>query len=126
MKLPKAKPAVIKAVQPSATLEIEGQKYQLVYDYNAIADAETVCGGQVNLLHGVSAMFLNTMSALQLRGLLYAALKPLQPDLTLSEAGALIKIHTMPAIMSAISEAWALSMPEVPPDPPAADAPIGA
>lgn len=120
----KQKAAAVKAVQPSATLEIEGQKYSLVYDYNAIAEAEAVCGGQVNLLHGISALFLNTMSALQLRGILYAALKPLQPDITLAEAGALIKINTMPAIMTAIGEAWALSMPEQPKEnPPGAAGP---
>ena len=40
--MPKEKPSVAKAVQPSATLEIDGVKFELLYDYNAIADAEIV------------------------------------------------------------------------------------
>lgn len=109
--MPKTKPAVISAVQPSATFEIDGKKLHLVYDYNAIAEAEAETGGTVNLLHGISALFLNTMSALQLRGLFYAALKPKQPTVTLAEAGSMIRINTLPQIMEAISAAWAASMP---------------
>src|ERR1700735_1433665 len=102
----KAKPSVVKAVQPSATLEIDGQKYELVYDYNAIAEAEIETGNGVNLLHGIAAFMLRTMSALQLRGILYASLKPRQPDITLQQTGALIRIDTMQAISKAVNEAW--------------------
>jgi hypothetical protein len=133
----KGKPSAAKAVQPSATLDIDGEKYQLVYDYNAIAEAEVETGNGVNLLHGISALFLNTMSALQLRALFYAALKPLQPyqpatgkapasGVSLAMAGRMIRIDTVPAIMAALSEAWSLSMPEVKTTPPAvAGSPTG-
>lgn len=136
--MPNEKPSVTRAVQPSATLEIDGEKYQLVYDYNAIAEAEVETGNGVNLLHGISALFLNTMSALQLRALFYAALKPLQPyrpatektpasGVSLAMAGRLIRIDTIPAIMTALSEAWNLSMPEARHNPPdaAGDPPTG-
>ena len=106
------KPPVTKAVKPSVTLEIEGEAYRLVFDYNAIADAETLAG--CNLLHGISASMFGTLSAAQLRGLLYAALKPEQPAITLKEAGDLIRIDRLPDIYRAISEAWAVSLPANP------------
>jgi hypothetical protein len=118
--MPKAKPSVVKAVQPSATLEIDGQKYELVWDYNQIAEAEIETGGGVNLLHGVAAFLLRTMSALQLRGLFYAALKSRQPEITIQQTGALIRIDTMQAISKAINEAWGTAMPEPDPNPPGA------
>lgn len=116
----KTKPAVVKAVQPSAKLEIDGKTYELVYDYNAIAEAEIETGNGVNLLHGIAAFMLRTMSALQLRGIFYAALKPRQPEITMQQAGAMIRITRMQAISSAITEAWGLAMPEPDPNPPAA------
>ena len=106
----KEKPSVAEAVQPSATLEIDGEKYELVYDYNAIAEAEILTGNSCNLLHGLVAP--SSISALQLRGLLLASLKPRQPALTMAEAGKLIRLDTIHSILRAIGEAWALSMPE--------------
>ena len=83
-------------MQPSATLEIDGEKYELVYDYNAIADAEILTGNSCNLLHGLVAP--SSISALQLRGLLLASLKPRQPALTMADAGKLIRLDTIHAI----------------------------
>ena len=71
------KAPVTGAVQKAAPLEIDGQTYQLVYDFNAIAEAERLCGA--NLLYGITAVFLNALTASQLRGLLYAALQSVQP-----------------------------------------------
>jgi hypothetical protein len=116
----KSKPSIVKSIQPSAKLEIDGRKYELVYDYNAIAEAEIETGNGVNLLHGIAAFMLRTMSALQLRGLLYAALKPRQPEITMQQTGALIRIDTMQAISAAINEAWGLAMPEAEANPPGA------
>ncbi len=121
----KAKAAIVKAVRRAAALEIDGEKYELVYDFNAIAEAETLCG--CNLLHGISAMFLNTMTALQLRGILYASLQPLQPGFSMDRIGQMIRIDTMPSIYKAIADAWSLSMPaaekEKSENPPVADEP---
>jgi len=74
--MPKEKSPVTQAVQPSATLEIDGEKYELVYDYNAIAEAEILTGNSCNLLHGLVAP--SSISALQLRGLLLASRDPLE------------------------------------------------
>lgn len=93
-----------------ATLEIDGKAYRLSYDFNAIAEAEKEAG--CNLLHGIAVILLRGMNAGQLRGLLYAALRQAHPKMTLSGAGRLIRIDTMPSITTAIIEAWNASLPE--------------
>lgn len=59
--------------------------YTMIYDFNAVADAEPVVG--LNLL---GAMATNVRSASQIRGLVYAFLHPANPELTLAEAGTLL------------------------------------
>lgn len=112
--MPKTSPLAAR-LKPAYALELDGEKYELVFDYNAVAEAEAETGGMVNLLHGI--LYLNSMSALQLRGLFYAALKPKQPKITLAEAGSLINLETMPLIMAGLAEAWKLSMPEAAKNP---------
>lgn len=114
----KKTPAVVKAVQPSATLEIDGQKYELVYDYNAIAEAEVATGGGCNLLHGLMAP--SSMTAVQMRGLFFAALRTRHEDLSIGEAGRLLRVDTIAEALRAIGESWALSMPEPKANPPKA------
>jgi hypothetical protein len=92
------------------TLEIDGKKYRLAADFNAIAEAES--GAGCNLLHGISATLMNTMNMAQLRGLLYALMLRDAPATTLADAGKLIRLDTMPDIVEKISTAFALSMPK--------------
>lgn len=107
----RTRPSQADPLTPSqyAALEIDGQSYKLAYDFNAIAEAEEAAG--CNLLHGISATLLNTMTAAQLRGLLYASLRRAQPNMTIAGAGSMIRLDTMPTIIEKISEAFALSMP---------------
>jgi hypothetical protein len=109
-----------------ATLELEGQTYKLAYSFNAVAEAELVA--KCNLLSGLEN--LHELSAIQLRGLLYAALSVAQPEITLSQAGEMIHPFTTPAraetitpISRALAEAYGLSMPEKKEDPPEAAPP---
>lgn len=99
-----------------AKLEIDGKAYKLAYSFNAIALAETAAG--CNLLGGLEN--LGALTALQFRGLLYAALSVAQPKMTIEEAGNLIRLDTKGAIANALAEAYQFSMPE---DPPQAEAP---
>ena len=98
------------AVDPTiqfSTLVIGEKAYKLAYSFNAIAEAEAVAG--CNLLSGL--LILHDLTALQLRGLLYAALTVAQPETTLDEAGKLITIDAMYAITEALAQAYSLSMP---------------
>jgi len=91
-----------------APLTLDGKTYQLAYSFNAIAEAERVAG--CNLLQGLEA--LGSLSALQLRGLLYAALKLASPKVTIEQAGSLIRLDTLSKVTAALAEAYQLSLPE--------------
>lgn len=102
-------------------ITIKGKTFDLCYDFNAVAEAEKLCGA--NLLQGIGGVILHTMTAAQFRGLFYAALIKAQPKMTIEAAGALMDMETMPEIREKLLEAYGVSMPEKTPDPPAADAP---
>jgi hypothetical protein len=110
-----------------AALDLEGKTYKLAYSFNALAAAEAAA--KCNLLAGLEN--LRDLSAVQLRGLLYAALSVAHPRMTVEDAGLMIHPFTTPArpetitpITRALAEAYGLSMPEdKKPDPPAGDDP---
>jgi len=111
-------------------LALGGRTYRLAYSFNAIAEAEHLAG--CNLLGGLEN--LENLTAIQLRGLLYAALvvaHPTIPDgdgqrpLTVEDAGLLVRLDTIGPITGALAEAYRLSMPEKKQDPPKAGAPAG-
>jgi hypothetical protein len=91
-----------------ADLTINGQSFRLCYSFNAIAIAESAAG--CNLLRGLES--LTDLSATQLRGLLYAALLVAQPEMTVEDAGRLIRLDTINPITAALAEAYSLSLPE--------------
>lgn len=91
-----------------STLLLDGEKYKLVYNFNAIAEAEENAG--CNLLGGLEN--LQNLTAIQLRGLLYAALGVAHPEITVTDAGRMIRLNTIAPITEALAEAYRLSMPE--------------
>ena len=115
-----AKSKAAEAATQAAVVPIDGTDYRLVYSFNAIAEAEE--RAKCNLLHGLSATLLNTMTAGQLRGMFYAALRANHADLTIDQAGGLIRLDTLPGIVKAIGEAFVLSMPDAKKNPTGAGA----
>jgi hypothetical protein len=110
--MPKPKTVAGTAADPTvrfAKLEMEGETYSLAYDFNAIATAEKLTG--VNLLGGLTR-WLQDLDAREYRGIFYAALLKAHPAMTVEEAGALIRLDTMPAINDAIVAAYRLSIPQ--------------
>src|SRR5689334_16781036 len=99
-----------------AKLELDGKTYSLCYDFNAIAIAESLCPGS-NLLHGL--LSLQQLNAVQLRGLLYAALLKAHPTITLYQAGEFVRLDRVEQICRAIAEAYGLSVekPQNPMEP---------
>ena len=103
-----------------ATLEIDGVKYSLAYDFNAICKIEELTG--VNLLEALESL-QNGLSASQLRGLFLAALEAgpeaafpgKTPRESLETAGELIRLDTLLPITKALSEAYNLSMASMEP-----------
>ena len=83
-----------------------GQDLRLAYDFNEICDAERACG--CNLLAALES--LKGLGAAQLRGLLYAALRPAHPIVTLQEVGTLIRVDTVLPITEAMAHAYQLAL----------------
>ncbi len=110
--MPTKKKAVKPAPNPTvkyAKLTLDGETYySLCFSFNAIAIAEQEAG--VNLLKALDN--LEDLSAAQFRGLLYAALTKAHPDMTLDDAGELVRLDTIPVISRALGQAYLNSLPE--------------
>jgi hypothetical protein len=81
------------------TLEGDPQPYILKFDFNEVCNAEAAAG--CNLMQALSGV---PITAAQTRGLLYACLKPANPQVLLSEAGALLS-KDMPTVLRYLMEA---------------------
>lgn len=101
-----------------STLSIDGVEYKLAYSFNSIAECEAE--SRCNLLEGLDS--LDSMNALQLRGLFYAALKPLQPLMTVEQAGDMIAVNGIVGVAAAVAVAYKLSLQRTA-DPPLAGPP---
>ncbi len=95
-------------IREYATLEVDGEQYQLCYDFRQFAEAERITGQ--SLLIG--DFNFDGMSMVRLRGLLYAALKSAHPDVTLEVAERMIRFDTASSVMDAIARANELSKPK--------------
>lgn len=102
-------PAIAR-IQPSAALEIDGETYRLLFDFNALAEAERLTGH--GLLRQHPAKYFRDLDAAGIRGFLYAALKAEHPQISVDAVGALLRVEFFQSIFGAISKAWILSMPE--------------
>lgn len=91
-----------------AKMALDGREWLFSFDFNAIAIAEAHTA--TNLFRALS--HLGDLSAAQFRGLLYAALLKAHPELTVEQAGSLIRIDTMGPLQETLAEAYILSLPE--------------
>jgi ubiquinone biosynthesis protein UbiJ len=85
---------------PNVELVMKGNTYQLVYDFNAVVQAEKITGA--NLLAAVTG----NLDAISLRGLLWAALLKTKPKITMDEVGEMITPSNLAVIHNAIITAW--------------------
>jgi hypothetical protein len=89
--------------QPATKLTIAGQEYSLVFDFEAIAEAEEITG--LALITGINAKTVNTPRISTIRGMLYAALRRRHAGLTYSEAAKLVAFHNFNLVWGAVLEA---------------------
>jgi hypothetical protein len=99
-------------VLPDVILRLGGVDRHLVFDFNAIVQAEKASG--LNLL---KAMF-SDMTAEHLRGLLWAAMLRETPTITIDEVGSMITFLNMGEIHAAIVAAWMASVRDADKDDP--------
>jgi hypothetical protein len=90
-----------------APLVIDGNTYQLCWDFRAIKQAEVAAGVDLFL-----SLELTNLNARQYSGLLYAATRKAHPEMSLIQTDELIRIDTLATIYAAITEAWIASVPK--------------
>jgi hypothetical protein len=92
---------------PSVSFVVKGEKYNLCFDFNAVAIVYQQTG--INLLDEGA---VSNPNPVVIRALLYAALLKNHPDMTVDAAGSLITLHNVTEIMTAVGNAWEASNPE--------------
>jgi hypothetical protein len=85
---------------PDVSVKIAGQTYQLVFSFNSICVVESLTG--INLLKAS----ISDVSAVNVRALLYAALLPTYPDMTLEAAGNMVTMRNVGTLHNALISAW--------------------
>lgn len=89
-------------------LEINGKTYDLIYDFEAIAQAEEETG--IPLLVGVN---WRRIGVRQIRAMLYASMLKAHPAVTTKMITPWIVPKNIPLITTALADAWMSSTPEI-------------
>jgi hypothetical protein len=98
----------------SVSLVLNGTKYNLVYDFNALVALEQATGR--NLLDG-SAWDLTKFNGNDVRSFFWAGLLADHPEITIIDAGKLLDMKTIGPVFEAIGKAWGISLPKKPAAP---------
>lgn len=106
-------------------LEVEGQRYELRYDWNAAAEYEVASRETISqTLEGLAA---GRLSAIALRAMLWAGLRANHREVSLEQAGDLISRAGRVAVVRVLSAAMRFYFPDAfageepradPPSPP--------
>ena len=97
-------------VAPTTELTLGGEKYQLLFTFDAVDTAETVLDRP--LLMGLSQRDIYTPKISTVRGLLYACMLHNRPDTTFDKVKALINQRNMSEVWNVVRNAWVLGMAE--------------
>jgi hypothetical protein len=96
--------------QPETTLSLGGLNYSLVFDFEAIADAEDLTGRA--LLTGLHAKDITAPTISLVRLMLYACLHAKQSKLTLDDVKALVTRKNIVEVWGKVLECWTAGMAE--------------
>jgi hypothetical protein len=97
-------------VAPSTSLTIGKAAFQLLFSFEAVAQAEDVLDRP--LLTGLRSRDISSPSINLVRAMLYAALLPLNPKVTLAEAKALVTRKNLSDIWNKVLACWSAGMAE--------------
>jgi hypothetical protein len=97
-------------VQPTTPLVLGGVQYQLLFNFEAIAQAEDLTDRP--LLTGFRQRDWKTPTISFVRALLFACIRPNHPDLTYEFVHSLVTRKTLPAIWGAVLDAWVKGIAE--------------
>lgn len=119
MRIQKTKRSETAAVEAVAAVTLDGEKYELAFDFNEIVNAERESGA--NLMMGLTN--IANLSALQLTGLFVAGIRAANPPvfrdgqqttgsrITFLAASKLIRYDTILPIVEALAQSLLLSRP---------------
>ena len=94
--------------QKTTSINLAGREYKLVFDFDAIAEAEDLLDRPI--LSGLTKREFDHPRINLVRGFFFAAALKHQPDLTYEQAKALVTPQAMPSIWAECLGAWAASM----------------
>jgi hypothetical protein len=89
---------------PTCELSIGGKKFQLIFDFNAVAEVEERTGRNLMTKDGWDKLNGTTISIL-----LWACLQANHPDVTLLAVRKLMNSKNLTQVTDKIKEAWLLS-----------------
>jgi hypothetical protein len=93
--------------QPVTTLEIKGQSFALVFNFDAFVKAEDVTGYTLLFLNRAS---IDTPKLGLICAMLFACTRVFHPDLTYEAAMALVTVCNFAKVWRACAEAWVLGI----------------
>jgi hypothetical protein len=99
---------------PQVEIELHGQKFNIMFDHEAMDHIDSVFGAGQSLR---KECWIN-VSATRVVTMLWGGIKSCHPELTLEEARKLMKGYRPNYLMEKLMEAWGISAPELDPDQP--------
>lgn len=96
--------------KPTVKLKLGGTEYALVYDFEAICEAEEILDRP--LITGLRKRDITTPTVNLVRAMFYACAHSSQPALTYEQAKSLITRANLTEVWIKVLEAWTLGQPE--------------
>ena len=107
-------------VKPSTTLEINGVKYELLFELEAVALAEDITDRP--LLTGLRQKDITTPTISLVRAMLFACLAAKHPEITFALAKTFVTRKNWSEIWGTVLNAWTAGLAEPDPEEDAVDA----
>jgi hypothetical protein len=98
------------ALQPHVKLTIGGVEYRLVFDLDAVAEAEDILDRA--LITGLTQQDVFRPKVSLVRAMLFAVLRREQPKLTYDEVKQIVTRANLTEVWTKVFEAWCQSNPE--------------
>jgi hypothetical protein len=96
--------------KPSVKLKLDGVDYKLVYDFDAIAEAEEILDRP--LITGLRGRDIATPTISLVRSMFFATAHATHPELTFEQVKALVTPKTIADIWVKVLEAWQRAQPD--------------
>lgn len=97
-------------VTPHVRLKLAGVEYRLVYDFDAIAEAEEIVDKP--LITGLRGRDITTPKVSLVRAMFFATAHVAHPELTTEQVKSLITRDNLVEVWTKVLEAWTASQPD--------------